>query len=287
MVFGAAVPALCALAGACSLTTSLSGLSNGPDDVDSGTDAANGVDGAMLAPEGGTDGGQDAGDGAATTQTFRCADHPGALFCADFDNGPFNVGWTDIYDPNGGTLALGDGRFGRGLVATIPTHGATTPSTRPGATLETGVNLPARAPFTFAFDTKIESAAPGGGVYEISGIFFHVNFYVVTFRIEDSGAIVLHEYGDPIGSAPFLLNDFPLMVGPPIGSWVHVAMQMTFPSSSSVHLRVQFDGAIAYDGAIGASPYASPPFVYGGISNAENAGQARAVDFDDIVVTTP
>jgi hypothetical protein len=239
-------------------------------------------------PESGTGDTSQGGDAATPVVPFRCADHAAALFCADFESGAFNTGWDTIYVPNGGTLAFGAGRFGRGLVATVPTRAGTpTPSTRPNAAVEKGVSLAARAPLTLAFDVKIESGAGGAGVVEISGIDFHGPFYIVTFRMVDDGTIHLHEFGDTVGANPVIINDFPLIVQPAIGSWVHVAMQMTFPSASSARLVVLFDGATAYDGAIGAAPYASKPFVYAGISNAESAGQARTIDFDDILVTTP
>ena len=136
-------------------------------------------------------------------------------------------------------------------------------------------------------DLKIENADTGGGVIDIGGIDFHGPFYVVTFRMENDGTVHLHEYGDPIGPNPQVLTDFPLTMQPAIGTWLHVAMQLTFPTGPA-HLVVLFDGATAYDGPIGASPYASQPFFYAGINNSENSATlARTVDVDDVLVTTP
>ena len=79
--------ALAAL-GACSLTTDLSGLSNGaPDAVEGGgTDAASDV-----ATVQGPDGGRDASDAAVLG---FCASHPGHAVCEDFDDGGLPSGWT-------------------------------------------------------------------------------------------------------------------------------------------------------------------------------------------------
>lgn len=238
--------------------------------------------------ESGAGGDASAGDADATTTAFGCADHASALFCADFETGPFNANWGYTFFRNGGTLVLGAGRFGSGLVATVPARADPGVSTRPAATVETSVTLTARAPLTLAFDMNIPSAATGGGVVDIGGFDFHGPFYVVTFRMENDGTIHLHEYGDPLGSNPNLLTDAPLTAQPAIGSWVHVAMALTFPTSSSARLVVTFDGATTFDGPIGASPYASQPFVYAGINNAESAASlGRTVDVDDILVTTP
>ncbi len=284
-----AVAALLAgVAAACSLTTSLDGFSSGAVGdtfvVEGGTDAA------TTPPEAGTDAAPrtDSGDGETTTPPFRCADYPSAVFCADFDDGAFNAGWAKTYLRNGGTLALGAGRSRTGLVATVPTRSNPTASTRPVADLEMGVALSVRQPLTVAFDMLREAGGGGGGVIDIGGIGFHAPFYIVTFRVENEGAVHLHEYGDPLVSGgPSLSTDFPLGVQAAIGTWVHVTVQLTFPKATEAHLLVTFDGATAYDGAIGASPYASTPFVSAGVNNAESAGQARTVDFDDVLVTTP
>ena len=283
--------AVAAMAAACSFTTSLDGFSNGPaDEGGSGGDASNGTDGTMVDVEAGAtppDAGVDVGgDGGGDSGLPFCAAHAGAVFCADFENDPINAGWLDTLNANGGTVLTGPGRDGRGIACRVPTRAGTSSSNRPTAALHGPVLLQARQAFTLAFDMNI-AVAGGGGVLDIGGFHYSGPFYVATFRMQDNGSVSVHEYGDPFMGAGQVLADYPLIVQPGIGRWVRVEMKVTFPAGNDVHLVATFDGALAYDGKLSAAPYASQPYIFGGINNAENAGQARTVGFDDILVTTP
>jgi hypothetical protein len=274
--------AIAAIAAACSFTTSLDGFSNGPtDDGGSLGEAANGTDASMVDGDAGsvvTDasiGVEAGGDGGFPF----CAAHASAVFCADFERDPINAGWFD-------TLNANAGRDGRGIACRVPARGGTSSSNRPSAAFHGPVAIVARQPFTLAFDMNI-AVASGGGVLDIGGFHYSGLFYVATLRMQDDGTVSVHEFGDPFMGAPQVLADYPLILQPGIGRWVRVEMKVTFPVSNDVHLIVTFDGALAYDGKLSAAPYASQPYLFGGIGNAENAGQARTIGFDDVLITTP
>lgn len=229
----------------------------------------------------------DGGDGGSVTP-FACTDYPGAVFCSDFESVPVTTGWSNSFTNNGGSFEAGEGRFGRGLLARVPMHGSTpTPNTRPNAAVEKALPLAPRRPFTLSFDINIEPGS-GGGVVDLGGIFFPVVYYVVTFRVEDDGRVHMHEYGAPSGGMPEVITDKAILDQPPKGTWLHVVMKATFPTGADAHLAITFDGTVVYDDVIAAGRYADQqPAIYAGISNAENAGRARSVRFDDVLVTTP
>jgi hypothetical protein len=270
--------AFASIAAACSLTTSLAGFSGGPDGDAGDADARSST----------TDGGpnMDGGDGSAAT--FACTDYPGAVFCSDFESVSVTTGWSSSFANNGGSIEAGEGRFGRGLLARVPTRGSTpTTKTRPNAALEKALSLAPRQPFTVSFDMNIEPGS-GGGVVDLGGIYFPVVYYVVTFRMENDGTIHMHEYGAPTGNMPEVVTDKSLLGQPPKGTWLHVVMKTTFPTGADAHLTITFDGTVVYDDASAASRYADQkPSIYAGVSNAESAGQAQSVRFDDVLVTTP
>jgi hypothetical protein len=289
LVGACAAVTIAAMAAACTFTTSLDGFSNGPtDDRESGADAAKEADAPPVDVEAGKpvpDAGIDVEAGDDGGASF-CGAHAGAVFCADFEKDPFNAGWIETLRANGGTVLTGPGRDGRGIECRVPTRAGTSDSTRPSAALHGPVLLQPRQPFTLAFDMNI-AVAIGGGVIDIGGFNYSGVFYVATFRMQDNGIVTVHEYGDPTMGAGQVLADYPLIIQPGIGRWVRVEMMVTFPAGNDVHLVARFDGALAYDGKLSAAAYASQPYIFAGIINVENAGQARTVGFDDVLVTTP
>jgi hypothetical protein len=272
---------LVAIAAACSLTTSLTGFSGGPDD----RDGASGGD-APSSPivEGGTPDGQSADDAGTP---FRCTDQKNAVLCTEFEGSPVSLGWDYTYTNAGSTIESGAGRSGGGLVVRIPAHSALASSARPEASLETPVAIGTKQPITLAFDMKLPAQSNGGGNLDIGGIVLHGKFYIVGFRLEDGGGFKLLQYADPQGAVPELNDHPPLLVQPPFGTWFRAVLALTFPAGQDAHLKVTFDGIVAYDTTVAAAAYGPTPSVDIGILEASLAGDARALAFDNVLVTSP
>ena len=268
---------------ACSLTTSLDGLTT---EVVAETGAAPQGEAGSIAPESGSAAeggvGADAGVDAAPAP-FRCADHAGAPFCADFEATPVTSGWTHVNTAAGGTMAGGAGRFGQGLSASTPSHDTTT---NPEAWVESGsLSIPVRQDFTFSVDIKISSLQ--GGQTDFVGFGFHGPFYILTLRGEGDGKVDLYEFGEAIGDASPQLDHYqPLLVQPALGTWIHVVSHVTF-ASGNVHLKMTFDDVTAFDGELGADPYAGHPYAHAGISQTTGNGNPTTIVFDDLLFTTP
>lgn len=269
---------------ACSLTTSFDGLTtNAVPDAAGPTPPADagGAEGATTTGEAGpsTDGST---LDAAPVPSFSCADHPTAAFCADFEAIPVTTGWVQVKTVAGGTMTSAAGRFGQGLSSTTPAHDG---STEPSAWLESdSLSIGARQDFTFSIDMMLGSLK--GGQTDFVGFGYHGPFYILTLRGEGDGKVDLYEYGDAIGMTPALDHYQPLLVQPTIGSWVHVVGHVTF-SATTVHLTMTFDGVTAFDGMLGASPYAGHPYAHAGISQSTGLSNQETVLFDDVLVTSP
>jgi hypothetical protein len=272
---------LAGIVAACSLTTSLDGFATGPV-ADAGPAP---IEGGPIVADGGAPGDgstTEAGVDAAPTP-FRCSDHENALFCADFESVPVTAGWKNVATPSGGSLSADQGRFGMGLAASVPDYSS---PNEPAASLESGLSLTTRQPFTFSVDTKI-ATLKGSGVIDFIAFGFHGEFYILVLRAGDNGHVDLYEYADPVGTTTPQLDHYQqLLVQPTLGSWMHVVGQVTFPASGA-HLKLTFDGTLAFDGAISAGDYASRPYLYAGITHASSGGDAMTILFDDILVTTP
>jgi hypothetical protein len=261
---------------ACSLTTDFAALSDGTDDGGQGAG-----DGPAIALDGSADSAGPDSDLDADVKPFACSDHVGATFCSDLDGTPVSLGWTEPRVQSDGTVTSVAGRFGLGMLASSPPR--TDPTDSVIAELTTTLPIAAHAPFTFAFDTKIDSST-GAGTVDLANIEFHGPYYVVSLRLNPSGTMVLRYYGDATGSASNLDERLPLLAQPALGRWVHVVMHMTF-ASSEPRLTVSFDGTSAFDGTIQAEPYASVPAVSVGIGGTDDLGNAFQVAFDDVLVT--
>jgi hypothetical protein len=274
------VLAFVALAPACLLTTSFDGLTG---------DAV--PDAAPVPAEAAVDaGGVDApiadsvvGDVVDAARPFRCAEQT-AVFCADFDTDPFDVGFNEIITEEGGSVVAGSGRFGRGLVAQIPLHGAS--NTPAAIALKVLDGLSATTSFTYAFDILIEPAA-GAGYLTYAGFFYNGPYYEMNLRSDDEGRFYLHEYADAFMAIPALGRDRLIARGPVPGTWTHVVMKVTFSVGSS-KLKLMFDDDVMMDDApIDAHRYASTPKIPVGIYDTGNAGKAVKLTYDDVIVTTP
>ena len=265
---------------ACSLTTSLDGLTT---EVGAETGATPQTEAGPIVAEGGPSAGDGAGDGAdAAPKPFLCADHVGTAFCADFEADPVTAGWIHVNNTGGGTMIAAEGRFGRGLSATTPSHDGTI---EPVAWLESdSLSIAPRTDFTFSIDVKLGSLK--GGQTDFVGFSFHGLFYILTLRAEGDGKVDLYEYGDPIDGGPQLDHYQPLLSQPAIGPWVNVVGHVTF-DTDKVHLMMTFDGVTAFDGELGASPYAQRPYAHAGISQSTGDSNPETVLFDDVLVTSP
>jgi hypothetical protein len=271
-----------AFAPACLLTTSLDGLSGPADDAGAGADRASAEAGGGDGPVTDTA----SADVVDAARPFRCADQV-AVFCADFDTDPFDVGFSDTIAPAGGTLSAGPGRFDRGLVAQTPVRNT---ATRPGASRVKFLDMiPARTSFTYAYDILVEPAS-GAGTLDYGGFYFNGPFYTMSLRSSDDGKVFLHEYADAdlVGGFPELNRSRPLAHGLAPGVWSHVAIKITFSPGASA-LKVTFDNEVMADGmSIDAYRYADDnPKIPVGIFGAEDVGKAVKMTFDDVLVTMP
>lgn len=274
---------LAGVAAACSLTTSLDGFSTGAAGDDGGTAV---VEGGPIVVDGGgqpTDGGTDGSTVDAAPASFRCVDHPEAVYCADFETTPVTLGWKHVNTVAGGTLNAVPGRFGLGLATFIPPYDS---PAEPVASLENGLQLNDRQDFTYSVDTLIDSLT-GEGEVDFIAFGFHGPFYILTLRAGGGGHVDLYEYGDAIGTTPALDHYQQLLIQPTLGSWMHVVGHVTF-TPGNVHLKLTFDGATAFDGNLSANPWVGQPYVYTGITQASGGGsKAMTIRFDDLLVTTP
>lgn len=277
----AVIVTLAALAGACSLTTPLDSFSNG-DPIDSGTDPdARTADAPTDAtPSDATppiDGGVDA------AVPFRCADHPAAAFCSDFETDPFDFGWEARRD-TGGTYALVPARTSRGLEATV--------FARPGdfqdyaAGLTNTVVMVAGASFTYSFDVLLGPTLATANVINFGGFAFRGGtFYQADLR-STNGSFSLQEFADATGMLPTLSRGSPLVRGPAVGIWTNVEMRWTFTPTAS-HAVIKLDGKVVLDRDTEAHHYAASPEFLIGITNAQGKGSAFTLVVDDVLVTTP
>ena len=273
---------IAAIAGAlvpgCLLATSLDGFSGGPDDASPPVTNEGGAD-ADAVP-GDAPSSSDAADAAGP---FRCPQQS-AIFCADFESDPFDMGLVTTVE-SGGALRTTTGKFGRALEATIPMRAT---STRPNAAIIKPLPMPAATPFTLSYDVLVDDPI-GEGVIDYGGFFFNGPYYILALRSDTGGTVYLHEYADPFMFEINPLNrSRTLAHGPVVGKWTHVVMKVTFASdATSSSLKLTLDGDTVLDAAIDAYRYGGQPKLTIGIANAEDKGKAARMLYDDVLVTSP
>lgn len=204
----------------------------------------------------------------------------GALLCEDFDTHGL-TGWSQVAST--GTVTLGSGRAGNGLVASMPARDG---SSRLSAVIERTFTLPARTPFTVAYDLMV-SAVQNVGVVDLHFFSVKSQYYELGLRFADYGAhSFVHDYGDSVGGGGTVGDDFAIEPVVP-ATWTRVALTVTYPPGS-VHARVTYDGVSKWQDDIPAGNYNSTTrFLSLGIGSTERAGNAITVTIDNLVVTSP
>jgi hypothetical protein len=245
-------------------------------------DTSNLVGGRAGAPDGSADSALsvDASDGGA----FRCADYPAALFCSDFDETPYDVGWDNHVDIRGGQSGATTTDFlspPRSLLATIPAHDATT---LPFAGVAHAITSRA---FSVAWDMWIDDPS-GQTDVELGGFSFLGNPYYAVWVLYSRGlaSFQLSEYGGAYQGHPELSSYTKLSHGLKIQAWSHVEMRIELSTGAS-QVEVVVDGASNGVMPLSAGTYLLPstkPNIALGIVDGEGTGAAYRTRVDNVLV---
>jgi hypothetical protein len=274
------------LLAACSLTTSLDGISSGAP-TPLATPEGGGVDAggspeASAALDGST--GLDAAGGidAGPPGPFCASIVPKPTFCDDFERTSLIGAWENRSLSGGGSVTLAPSTrtpTGQELITKIPVFPAGSVSV---ASLDR--NFVSAQRVTLSYALRIE-AAPGQGSQQVmlvavtppgaSGDFFHTYLFVT------SAGVMLVEETFPGGSnagGSFVPNT--LSVPIVFGTWQRIDMTLTLVAPARLVLAV--DGKTAFDGA--AVPFYRPGVVAvgAGIHYTDTPSGPLALHVDDL-----
>ena len=269
------------LLAACALTTSFAGLSVGPVDGGAGgssaSDGSAAMDGSVpdsRAPEASTADGQ---------SFFRCADHATAVFCADFDGEPFDLGFEKVPPANGAGSGASTSFFSsppRSLLATLPARGSS-PMLPVAGVLR---RLPGTRSLLLSFALRIEESTDQDGI-DVASISYRPasGFYGVFLRYRRNPApnFLLFEFA----TSPSLTRFVDLPGRPKLGAFAHVEMTLDVASTSSA-ISVAVDGSpLVVTSPLSAHQYVtSTPIVQLGIVGSNDTGGPIEIRFDDVLV---
>jgi len=148
------------------------------------------------------------------------------------------------------------------------------------------VTLPARTPFTVAFDLNV-SAVSNVGIVDVHFFYLKPPYYELGLRYGDYGShSFVHDYGDSVGGGATVGNDFAIE---PVAAatWTRVAVAITYLTAST-HAVVTYDGVSKWQDDVPADNYnATSKYISLGIGSTEHAGGAVTVQIDNVVVTSP
>jgi hypothetical protein len=285
---GAATLTCVGLLAACSLTTSLDGLTGGATGGadDGGADqtavTADGAVDGVATSEGGNETG--ALPDSAPPVPF-CDSLPfKPTFCDDFERTDPKGAWENVGRSGGGSVALGPSTrtpTGRELVATIPIFAAGNVSV---ANLTR--TLVDAQQVTLSYSMRID-AAPTQGQQQVmllsvtpsdgTGDFFHTYLFV------SAGGVSLVEQTFPAGAAAtgtFVQSSLtePIL----FGAWQRV--RMTLKLSAPTHVSLAIDGKAAFDGAPDALYRPGTAGVSAGIHYSDTPSGPLSVHVDDLYV---
>jgi hypothetical protein len=219
-----AIGGMAALAGACSLTTSLAGLSGGEAAPDAG----------------GTQGGNEAGTtipapaDAAPSETTFCAQHPTPLICADFGTDrPYDWGWVSTTLTGGGVL-LDDAGVLR----------ATTPAVTTASSAAAFLSYPLpKGGAQVHFEGRIRALELSGGALTPFSITQTGDTYRgMILYVQDGSAEVQEEADAPQST----WAKRPLSTGTTVGRWQAYAFDFSFDTPTP-SLTVSVDGEVLLD----------------------------------------
>ena len=211
----ARAPLMFLVLGGCSLLVNL-------DDLHGGGADGGGPD--VVEPD------QFAVDASDEDAGLRC-DSASAIFCDDFDQGPFGAKWTKTNASPGATVALDDG----GAAAPIPSPpfalSAATPPTDGGASLSASLELDlattmhhVRSGYDLYIDALSLNSCAIGGLYQVDGV---TNAYGFSL-LAKPGTTSLYIEGTndlPDGGST---SDARTMTPIPMQTWVRVVLDVDF-----------------------------------------------------------
>jgi hypothetical protein len=303
---------LACAAAACSLVTSLDGLtggSGGGPDSSAGDDAAAsnadgnvgvnpGDDGAPLGDDGapGDDGGAqgfDAGDAAP----FCASQSPAPTFCDDFDENPldaaaFTAPWDQVTQTGGSVVRSG------GIVTSPPLamlSTATSPVTQsidlaaykvfPALTKLSDLNL--------AFDVYVASADKTNksdavlAAIELVGAFgerWALELEVSYEAVDGGGAldVLFSENRDPVDGGGSGYSSHAVAQKLPLGAWTRVTMDATASPTGATTIALHFGATEVAKYAITVDLLDGQPEILVGLTYASESSEGWAARYDDV-----
>lgn len=185
----------------------------------------------VVAPDTGRDaaGSMDANDaGGLWCSTVS----PTPTFCADFDEGAFDSGWSSSQATNG-TIGLDNALY------TSPHDSLVASSATTNANVQAAVFnqfAASGSAYHYAFDLHVDAVSTGAEpVFAEVQLFEGTTLgYGLTFIVESGGALIEESYTN--GGVQFV--DTPLSMAPPIGTWTRVTIDIGAPPAGNVTVHI-------------------------------------------------
>jgi hypothetical protein len=270
---------------ACSLLTSLDGLSNGgPDAAVRGADAStpDGT-GPVVAPD---SGGADALVEAAQPTPFCATITPKPKLCDDFERSETKGPWGEVVANGGGTIAVEPSTRGAGreLHATVPQL--------QGSDVAVGrvtSNFAEADQVILSYALRVDAPPVGSNGVQVMSISVSppssVGDYFATYVFVRSDGITFVEQTFPAGAGAggsFALH--PLAEPLSFGTWQRVDVVLTL--APAPHVKVTVDGKLGYEGTPDPFFRRGSPSVSGGVNYSFAPGGPLSVHVDDVYVDT-
>jgi hypothetical protein len=278
------------LAGACGLPGSADFTSGGGPDA--GADVAIADAAGPPGVTGVEAGTSDAGDSGAS---LGCKAYPTAIFCADFDGNPFDVGFTHNADGTPpGQLDVDRTVFASAPAAALASLGARSGSgPKPDAYLYhqlPDATSSFRLSWSAAYEDQGTQEAVDFGISPVkqtTGVYHSV---VLRYHHGPDGSLSLQlfEYGAPDGAQPEVVEFTPLAVPPPApGRFARYELDLVQSAgASSVSVFVDGTEALA-NHALSFHVVSGPVGLRVGVASSDGVGSPFVVRVDDVVVEPP
>jgi hypothetical protein len=213
---------------------------------------------------------------------FHCADHPAALFCADFDGPTLEEGFEPSSDNGGATDPSLDRYLSppRALRATVPSFEL--PKTPVAAFTR---RLPAGVSFRAEWDTYITLEGDAENLDYGALSMADGATYLLSLRLRrtaNNDADWLLEYGEPLAGGATLREFHNLSHAPVFDRWMHVEIRYTAgaPASATVFL----EGVQSASTELKNTGYGQTPVLRVGIPATYGSGKAATVLVDNVLV---
>jgi hypothetical protein len=298
---------------ACSVTTSLGGLTGGSAEPDSsrGEDAPS-VEGHDAGVETENDAGiADDGDAASDTGAFDAADasdastlcasqSPAPLFCDDFDEDPLDAAvlaaaWDQVTQV-GGSVSRSEGIVTSPPFAMLSTSTSPVTATIDLAGYKTFPALTQSEVLTLAFDVyvvapdKTKKSDAVLAALELVGATQRWALQLEAAYDADAGRgedldVILSENREP-GTDAGTYTAHAVSQGLPVGAWRHVSMSASVPTTGDATIALEFGttGVAKDDVAIGIAN--AQPEILVGLTFASISTEGWAVRYDNVTFTT-